>query len=147
MATLTKAPPATIGPECWRNKTLRGLKLGQTVVENADRNCDIGRATDTVSHIRDVLATLSNDEIRKYMREVRAVVAKCRESLLETNEEIKSLTRGKEALERSLEHTRKDIQLNKDSKQIRVYRPPTEKVSTAIMLQFRESKTMYPHAF
>jgi len=127
MATMIKAPPATIGPECWRNKTLRGLKLGQTVVENADRNCDIGRSTDTVPHIRDVLATLSNDEIRRYMREVRVVVAKLRESLLETNEEIKSLTRGKEALERSLEHTRKDIQLNKDSKSVRVYRPPNEK--------------------
>ena len=129
MATTVRAPPATIGPESWRNKTLRGLKLGQTIVENADRNCDIGRSTDTVPHIRDVLATLSNDEIRKYMREVRVVVAKCRESLLETNEEIKALTRGKEALERTLEHTRKDIQLNKDSKSVRQYRPPTEKVS------------------
>lgn len=122
------APPATIGPESWRNKSLRGLKLGQNVVDNSDRNRDIGRSNDPVPHIRDVLATLSNDEIRKYMREVRAVVAKLRESLLETNEEIKSLTRGKETLERALEHTRKDIQLNKDSKQVRLHRPPQEKV-------------------
>lgn len=127
MATLAKGPPPTIGPEAWRNRSLRALKLGQTVVDSSDRNCDVGRSSDTVPHIRDVLATLSNDEIRKYMREVRVVVAKLRESLLETNEEIKALTRGKEALERSLEHTRKDIQLNKDSKRVRVTRPPTEK--------------------
>lgn len=127
MSTAIKAP-TTIGPESWKNRSLRGLKLGQTVIANSDRNCDIGRSTDILPHLRDVLATLSNDEIRKYMREVRVVVAKLRESLLETNEEIKALTRGKEALERSLEHTRKDIQLNKDSKFIRITRPPVEKV-------------------
>ncbi|KAH9491682.1 hypothetical protein Btru_031207 [Bulinus truncatus] len=126
MSTAAKAP-VTIGPESWKNRSLRGMKLGLTVISNSDRNCDIGRSTDTLPHIRDVLATLSNDDIRKYMREVRVVVAKLRESLIETNEEIKALTRGKEALERALEHTRKDIQLNKDSKFIRLTRPPVEK--------------------
>ncbi|CAL1547406.1 unnamed protein product [Lymnaea stagnalis] len=126
MAVAVKSP-ATIGPESWKNRSLRGMKLAQSVIANSDRNCDIGRSTDTLPHIRDVLATLSNDEIRKYMREVRVIVAKLRESLLETNEEIKALTRGKEALERTIEHTRKDLQLNRDSKFIRVTRPPVEK--------------------
>jgi len=71
---------------------------------------------------------LSNDEIHRYTREVRAVVAKLRESLLETNEEIKSITRGKESLEKALDHTRKDIRLNKDSQDVRMSRPPKEKV-------------------
>ncbi|CAG5135213.1 unnamed protein product [Candidula unifasciata] len=125
--TATMRSPPTIGPGTWRNRSLREIQLNQTVVKNSDRNCDIGRSLDIVPQIRDVLASLSNEEIKKYMREVRVVVAKLRESLLETNEEIKSLIRAKEALERTLEHTRKDIQLNKDSKFVRVTRPPVEK--------------------
>lgn len=128
MTATMRSPPPTIGPGSWRNRSLRELQLNQTVVKNSDRNCDIGRSLDIVPQIRDVLASLSNEEIKKYTREVRAVVAKLRESLLETNEEIKSLIRAKEALERTLEHTRKDIQLNKDSKFVRVTRPPVEKV-------------------
>lgn len=126
-ATLKSAPP-TVGPETWRNRTLREIQMSQAVVSNSDNNCNIGRSIDIVPQIRDVLASLSNDEARKYMRDVRIVVAKLRESLLETNEEIKSLTRGKEALERTLEHTRKDIQLNKDSRLVRLSRPSVEKV-------------------
>lgn len=122
----TKAA-TTIGPESWRNNTLKGIKLSQTIVQKSDKNCDIGRSMDPLPHLRDTVAQLSNEEIHRYTREVRGVVAKLRESLLETNEEIKSLTRGKEALEKALEHTRKDIQLNKDSQENRLSRPTKER--------------------
>lgn len=118
----------TIGPESWRNSTLKGIKLSQTIVQKSDKSCDVGRSLDPLPHLRDTVAQLSNDEIHRYTREVRVIVAKLRESLLDTNEEIKALTRGKEALEKALEHTRKDIALNKDSQEIRVSRPSRERV-------------------
>lgn len=129
----TKAATA-IGPEAWRNSTLKGIKLSQTVVNKSDKACDVGRSLDPLPHLRDTVAQLSNDEIHRYAREVRAVVAKLRESLLETNEEIKSLTRGKEALEKAIEHTRKDIRLNKDSKEVRMSRPLREKVNHCVKM-------------
>ncbi|XP_048774873.1 coiled-coil domain-containing protein 105-like isoform X2 [Ostrea edulis] len=117
----------TIGPESWRNSTLKGIKLSQTIVQKSDKSCDVGRSLDPLPHLRDTVAQLSNDEIHRYSREVRVIVAKLRESLLDTNEEIKSLTRGKEALEKALEHTRKDIALNKDSQEVRISRPARER--------------------
>ncbi|XP_062584190.1 tektin-like protein 1 [Saccostrea cucullata] len=121
----------TIGPESWRNSTLKGIKLSQTIVQKSDKSCDVGRSLDPLPHLRDTVAQLSNDEIHRYTREVRVIVAKLRESLLDTNEEIKALTRGKEALEKALEHTRKDIALNKDSQEVRVSRPARERVLDA----------------
>ncbi|KAL5013067.1 hypothetical protein ScPMuIL_011618 [Solemya velum] len=117
----------TIGPESWRNNTLKGIKLSQTIVQKSDKSCDIGRSLDPSPNLRDVVAQLSNEEIHRYTREVRAVVAKLRESLLDTNEEIKCLIRGKEALEKALEHTRKDLKLNRDSQEIRLSRPTKER--------------------
>lgn len=123
----TKVATTTIGPENWRSSTLKGIKLAQTVVQKSDKSNDVGRALDPLPHIRDIVATLSNEEVRRYTRDVRVVASKLRESLLETNEEIKSMTRGKEALEKALEHVRKDLQLNKDSQQVRTTRPVREK--------------------
>ncbi|XP_076436605.1 tektin-like protein 1 [Babylonia areolata] len=123
----TKVATTTIGPENWRNNTLKTIKLTQTVVQKSDKSNDVGRALDPLPHIRDIVATLSNEEVRRYTRDVRVVASKLRESLLETNEEIKSLSRGKEALEKALEHIRKDIQLNKDSQTVRTTRPNREK--------------------
>ena len=51
-----------------------------------------------------------------------------RESLLETNEEIKQLTAAREGLEKALEHIRKDLNLNHESSEIRKSRPSREKV-------------------
>ncbi|KAL8612139.1 hypothetical protein ACOMHN_021952 [Nucella lapillus] len=123
----TKIATTTIGPEKWRNNTLRTIKLTQTLVHKSDKSNDIGRALDPLPHIREVVASLSNEEARRYSRDVRVVVSKLRESLLDTNEEIKSLSRGKEALEKALEHIRKDIILNKNSQTGRTTRPNREK--------------------
>ena len=122
---------SSIGPSSWKNNTVRGIKMSQNIIQRSDKSCDIGRSTDPLPHLRDTLAELSNDEAHRYFREVRSVVARLRESLLETNEEIKSLTRGKEALEKSLEHRRKDLSLNRESSDIRLSRPARERVSTA----------------
>ena len=124
----------TIGPEKWRTNTLKTIKLAQTVVHKSDKSNDVGRSLDPLPHIRDVVAILSNEEVRRYTRDVRVVVAKLRESLLDTNEEIKSLTRGKEALEKALEHVRKDLKLNAESQQIRTTRPTKEKVRFQVCL-------------
>ncbi|XP_050417944.1 coiled-coil domain-containing protein 105 isoform X2 [Patella vulgata] len=124
---LTTKPATSIGAEAWRNSTLKSLKLSQSIVQKSDKSNDIGRALDPLPHLRDTVAQLSNEEIRRYSRDVRVVVSQLRESLLEANEEIKSLTRGKEALEKALEHTRKDIQLNKNSQEIRLSRPSRER--------------------
>ncbi|XP_013390840.1 coiled-coil domain-containing protein 105 [Lingula anatina] len=118
---------ATIGPESWRNASLKAIKLSQNIVGRSDKACDLGRSMDPVPQLRDTVGQLSNDEIHRYVRETRVVVAKLRESMLDTNEEIKMLTRGKEALEKALEHKRKDIKLNRESSDIRVSRPAREK--------------------
>ena len=47
---------------------------------------------------------------------------------MDTNEEIKALMRGKEMLEKALEHKRKDIALNQESMELRALRPSREKV-------------------
>lgn len=65
--------------------------------------------------------------------QVRSVVALLRQSFLETNEEIRSLLRAKDMVEKAHEHTRKDIQLNKDSLSGREARPQREKVSPGLL--------------
>lgn len=125
---------ASIGPQSWRNNTLKGIKLSQNVVQRSDKSCEAGRTMDPLPHLRDTVAELSNDEAHRYFRQTRAVVNLLRESLLDTNEEIKSLTRGKEALEKSLEHIRKDIKLNAESQEIRKTRPARERVSVKMLI-------------
>lgn len=127
---MAKVSSIVIGPANWRNNSIKTVKLSQTIVQKSDKSNDLGRSLDPLPHMRDIVASLSNEEVRRYTRDVRVVVAKLRESILDTNEEIKSLTRGKEALEKCLEHIRKDIQLNKDSQAIRTTRPPRERVRT-----------------
>ena len=125
---------ATIGPASWRSNTLKEIKLSQNVVNRSDRACDMGRCMDPLPHLRDTVGQLSNDEAHKYFRQTRGIVCLLRESLLETNEEIKVLTRGKEALEKALEHRRKDLKLNQDSQQMRQSRPAREKVIIIIII-------------
>ena len=125
---------AMIGPTSWRNNTLKEIKLSQNVIHRSDKSCDLGRSLDPLPHLRDVVAELSNEEAHRYFRQTRAVVCLLRESLIDTNEEIKSLTRGKEALEKALENIRKDIKLNQESCDIRVSRPQREKVGRLFCL-------------
>jgi hypothetical protein len=116
-----------IGPAAWRNNTLKEISTANLVQHKADHQNIQGRTLDPLPHIRDVLAQLSNDEAHRYFRQVRIVVLVLRENLIDTNEEIKSLTRGRELLERTIEHIRKDIKLNETSVLQRTSRPVREK--------------------
>lgn len=119
---------ATIGSDSWKNASIRNIKLSQTVTERGDKACDMGQQLDPLPSLRDTCIQQSNSRIHAYVRATRAVLVKLRENLLDTNEEIKSLIRGKEDLEKTLEHIRKDIKLNQQSIALRKTRPAREKV-------------------
>jgi len=123
----SKVNSNSIGPQRWSNDTVKTVKLSQSIVDRSDRAIEIGKATDPLPTIREVVAELSNNEIKRYTRDVRAVVSRLRQSFLETNEEIRSLLRAKAMVEKAHEHNRKDIQLNQDSITGREARPQREK--------------------
>ena len=119
---------ATIGSDAWKNASIRNIRLSQTVLNRSDKACELGQQLDPLPSLRDTSIQQSNARIHAYVRATRAVLVKLRESLLDTNEEIKSLLRGKEDLEKTLEHIRKDIILNTRSTMQRQTRPSREKV-------------------
>ena len=125
---ITRIKPATIGSDPWKNASIKNIKLSQTVVNRSDKACELGQQLDPLPSLRDTSIQQSNARIHAYVRATRAVLVKLRESLLDTNEEIKSLIRGKEHLEKTLEHIRKDIILNNQSGSLRQTRPVREKV-------------------
>ena len=127
-ATLPLAT-ATIGPECWRDATVKNIKVSQNIIQKSDKGTDLGKQLDPLPTLRENCAQQSNAKIFLYMRQTRVVVVKLRDNLIDTNEEIKSLIKSKEALEKTLEHIRKDILVNKQSIFIRSSRPSREKVS------------------
>ena len=129
-----------ISPECWKEASIHSIKLAQTIIGRSDKGIDVGRRTDPLPLLRDACVKESNERIHAYVRSTRAVVMKLRKSLLATNEEIKSLNRGKEALEKALEHKRKDLALNQQSVDIRSCRPPREKVCLYFDLVTMNSK-------
>lgn len=120
---------ATIGCDAWKNASIRNIRLTQTVLNRSDKACEFGQQLDPLPSLRDTSIQQSNARIHAYVRATRAVLVKLRESLLDTNEEIKSLLRGKEDLEKTLEHIRKDIILNTRSTMQRQTRPSREKVT------------------
>lgn len=123
---------ATIGSDAWKNASIRNIRLTQTVLNRSDKACELGQQLDPLPSLRDTSIQQSNARIHAYCRATRAVLVKLRESLLDTNEEIKSLLRGKGDLEKTLEHIRKDIILNTRSTMQRQTRPPREKVTLSV---------------
>ena len=117
-----------VSAENWKEASIHSVKLAQTIIAKSDRGLEESRRTDPLPHLREACVKKSNDRIHAYVRATRTVVMKLRKSLLATNEEIKALNRGKEALEKALEHKRKDLALNQQSAGIRTCRPPREKV-------------------
>ena len=108
---------------------MKNIKVSQNIIQKTDKGTDLGKQLDPLPTLRENCAQQSNAKIHSYMRGTRAVVVKLRDNLIETNEEIKSLIRAKEALEKTLEHIRKDILVNKQSVFIRSSRPSRERVS------------------
>ena len=119
---------ATIAPDAWKEASVRNIRLAQTVVQRSDKFNDLGRQLDPLPSLRDSCIQQSNAQVHGYTRETRSVVIKLKYCLLETEEEIKSLLRGKENLEKALEHIRKDILLNSSSQLRRQARPVRERV-------------------
>jgi len=129
MTTMTNTFPmgdARIGPSCWRDDTKHEVKLSHAVIRKSDRSQEVGRAVDPLPVFRDTLLEMSKDHILLYMRDTRAVVYRLRDRFLETNDEIKALTRIREATEKALEHKRKDLSLSQKSTDIRTTRPRRE---------------------
>lgn len=118
---------ATIGCNAWKKSSVKNVQLGKSVVNRSEKACELGQQLDPLPSLRDGCIQESNARIHAYVRATRAVVIKLRESLLDTNEEIKSLIRGKENLERAHEHIRKDLILNQKSCEVRATRPPRER--------------------
>ena len=120
---------ATIGSDTWKKASVKNLQLGKAVIDRNEKACELGKHLDPLPSLRDNCIQQGNARIHSYVRATRAVVVKLRESLLDTNKEIKSLTRCKENLQRTLEHLRKDLLLNQRSCELRSTRPPRERVS------------------
>ena len=108
---------------------MKNIKVSQNIIQKSDKGTDLGKQLDPLPTLRENCAQQSNAKIFLYMRQTRVVVVKLRDNLIDTNEEIKSLIKSKEALEKTLEHIRKDILVNKQSIFIRSSRPSREKVS------------------
>lgn len=127
---------ATIGPDSWKESSIRNMRLSQTVVQRSDKFNDVSRQLDPLPSLRDHCIQQSNAHIHGYMRAVRTIVYQLEDSLLETEAEIKSLLGAKENLEKSLEHIRKDILLNHQSSMRRRARPLRERVSRLLTFYF-----------
>ena len=117
-----------MGPERWKDTSIGGIKVAQTLIDRAERDVYDAKRTDPLPSLRDSCVQESNRRIHSYARATRAVVVHLRQVLVATNEEIKSLNRTREALERSLDHCRKDIALNVQCIKTRNERPKREKV-------------------
>jgi len=125
--TTDKTLQRACGPQKWRISTLRNIEVSDTVTKKISTSIEKGKKCDPLPTLREQCVLESNTKIIKYMRGVREVVTRLRESLGLINEEIKSLLLCKDALERAFEHVRKDIRLNKDTIELRTARPRREK--------------------
>ena len=126
---MAAAATLNVGPKQWKEASISGIKLAQTIIDRADDELDDARRNDPLPLLREACVRESNQRIHEYARATRAVVVKLQQSLVATNEEIKSLTRARQGLEKGLDHIRKDLALNAETSRIRDERPTREKVS------------------
>ena len=124
---------ATIAPDSWKEASIRNMRLGHAVVQRSDKFNDLGQQLDPLPSLRDSCIQRSNALVHSYVRETRSVVNKLKYCQLESEEELKSLLRGKEKLEKALEHIRKDIILSKSSQMRRKARAARERVSISLL--------------
>lgn len=120
---------ATIGQDAWKLATVNNIKLAQNVVQRSDKFNDLGQQLDPLPSLRDNCIQQSNAQIHSYMRSIRSVVITLRDKLLDTEEVIKSLLKSKEKLEKCLEHVRKDLALNDQTRSGRHLKPLRERVT------------------
>lgn len=123
-----KIESVSIGPESWRNRTLRGMKMSEDLIKRSNKHISYRQSVDVLPYMRNFLVRLTNDEILKYYREVRAVAVKLRHTISSINSEIVTMTRYQEKLHKELDFVRKDIVVNRESQKMRKFRPITEQV-------------------
>lgn len=116
-----------VGSLSWKNKTLKEIQGSREAAMRAENACRLGTSLNPLPNLRDTLAESSNTEAIKHYRETREVVFQLRDSLMETNDEIKSLTRCKTNLEKTWDNVSKDCKLNQLSAKSRIARPSREK--------------------
>ena len=120
---------SSVGPTAWINGTVMSVQESEQLVRKSEKDCLKSRMKDPLPGLRQVLADLSNNEARTYCRKVRQVAYLLRNTLIDVNTEIRSLTRSKEALEKAKDQIEIDTKKNKISYEIRQKRPDREKVS------------------
>lgn len=124
----------TSGPTAWANDSHKAIEESTQLVRRAQKSCERSRSKDPLPGLRDVVAELSNDQARKHFRDVRKVTHLLMDTLIDTNTEIKSMTRAKEALEKAQGRIVKDMKVNATSRQLRNKRPDKERVLAHLML-------------
>lgn len=117
------------GPEKWKDSTIGNIKVAQTLIVGAEGDKDEAKIANPLPSLRDSCIRESNQRIHTYARETRGVVIQLKKVLGATNEQIKSINRVKELLEKSLDNCRKDIALNIQCIKTRKERPFREKVN------------------
>ena len=116
------------GPEKWKESTIDNIKVAQTLIVRAEKAKDEAKVSVPMPSLRDSCVRESNQRIHAYARSTRDVVIRLKQVLAATNEQIKSVNRVRQLLEKSLDNCRKDIILNCQCNDIRKYRPQREKV-------------------
>lgn len=132
LAAMAAAATTTISvaPDSWKDATITEIKLAQTVIDRTQTDVENARRSDPLPRLREACVRESNQRIHEYARATRAVVIRLQQSLVATNEEIKSMLRVRQGLERGLENLRKDLVLNAETIALRKERPKREKVKT-----------------
>lgn len=121
-----KIENVAIGPESWRNRTLRGIKMSEDIIKRSIKHASNRQSADPAPFMREFLIRLTNDEILKYFRELREVVVKLRQAVECINSEIVTMTRYQDKLHKELDFLRKDIVVNRESRRMRKTRPLAE---------------------
>ncbi len=119
---------ASVKDDYWRHQVVNDIKLNSNAIVRLDKHIMNGKTIDPLPNVREIARQLSNEEALRYMRQCRVITARLRQSWFESNEEIKALTRSKTFLESALEHIRKDLIINQETIQNRLYRPARETV-------------------
>ena len=119
--------------EKWKESTIRTIKVAQTLLARAEGDVEDAVNKDPLPSLRDRCVYETNLRVQDYARSVRTVVVKLRQCFVAVNEELKSMNRTKESLCRSLNATRRHININAQTVLVRQARPLREKVRENIV--------------
>ena len=120
--------------EKWKESTIRTIKVAQTLLARAEGDVEDALDKDPLPSLRDRCVSESNRRVQDYARSVRTVVVRLRQCFVAVNEELKSMNRTKDSLCRSLNTTRRHININAQTVLVRQARPLREKVSYSMIM-------------